>query len=296
MRAATEVNSGTMSLDYEALLANEQADLPFTYTEQQTILYALSVGMSRQALDPKELNYTFEGNSWLKPLPTQASVLVPDPFPADLGWDFANVLHCEQRLSLFRPLPPAADLKVSKRIAAIHDLGRKKGAMLYFEAEGRLAADDTVLFSSGSSVLARGDGGFGGGRGEVPVPHRVPDREPDMACQLPTDLSQALLYRLNGDSNPLHADPALAARAGFQRPILHGLCTYGIACHAILKTVLDYDHTLIGEFDARFSSPVLPGDTIATDIWQDGNVVSFQCRVVERNVIVIRNGRCSLRI
>lgn len=103
------------------------------------------------------------------------------------------------------------------------------------------------------------------------------------------------MYRLNGDLNPLHADPALARRAGFERPILHGLCTYGIACHAILETVLDYDYTLIAEFDARFSSPVLPGDTIATDIWQDGNLLSFRCRAVERDLTVIKNGRCLLR-
>ena len=284
-----------MALNYKALIGREQVDVPFRYTEEQTMLYALSVGMSRDSLSPRELNYTYEGNAWLKSLPSQASVLVPNAFPADLGWDFRHVLHCEQRLSIFRPLPPAACLKVNKRIAAIHDLGKDKGAMFYFEAEGRLASDDTALFASGSTVLARADGGFGGLRGELPQPHRVPAREPDMACQLPTDSHQSLLFRLNGDMNPLHADPALAAAAGFQRPILHGLCTYGIACHAILKTVLDYDHTLIVEFDARFSSPVLPGDTIATDIWQDGNVLSFQCRVVERNVTVLRHGRCLLR-
>ncbi len=284
-----------MSLDPEKLLRRTEKSLPLSYTEKDVILYALSIGLARNALDMRELRYAFEGGNRLMTIPTFASVLIPDMFPPDLGWDFEQVLHCEQRLAVYRPLPPAADLKVDKRIAAVHDLGTGKGAMLYFEAEGRLASDDTVLFSSRSTLLARGDGGFGGTRGDSPPPHRVPDREPDLACQLKVDSNQALWYRLNGDFNPLHADPELATRVGFQRPILHGLCTYGIACHAILKTVLDYDSTLIAEFDARFSSPVLPGDTIATDIWQDGNVISFECRVVERNVTVIRHGRCLLR-
>ncbi len=284
-----------MTFDPEKLLARAESDLALTYTEKDAILYALSVGLARDALDSRELRYVYEGSGWLMTMPTFATVLIPDLFPPDLGWDFEKVLHCEQRLSVYRPLPPAAAIKVDKRIAAIHDLGKGKGAMLYFEAEGRLASDDTVLFTAGSTLLARGDGGFGGSRGDAPTPHRVPSREPDLACQLTTTSNQALLYRLNGDRNPLHADTGLAAAAGFQRPILHGLCSYGVACHAILKTVLDYDYTLIAEFDARFSSPVLPGDTIATDIWQDGNVISFECRVVERNVTVMKHGRCLLR-
>lgn len=284
-----------MTLDYDALVNRAQEDIPLAYGEKDAMLYAISIGLGRDGPNPRELGYVYEGSGWLRTLPTFATVLIPDMFPPDLGWDFSKVLHCEQRLSVHRPLPPAAELKVNKRVAAIHDLGKSRGAMLYLEAEGRLASDDTVLFSSESTLLARGDGGFGGTRGESPTPHRVPDREPDLACQLKTDANQALLYRLNGDFNPLHADPGLAARTGFPRPILHGLCTYGIACHAILKTVLDYDETLIAAFDARFSSPVLPGDTIATDIWQDGNIVSFECRVVERNVTVVKHGRCVLK-
>ena len=283
-----------MSFDPDALLSRQETDLPFNYSETAAILYALSVGFGRDPVDRRELDYVYEG-SWLKTMPTFASVLIPDMFPPGLGWDFEKILHAEQRLSIYRPLPPAATLRVDKRISAINDLGKDKGAMLYLEAEGRLASDDTVLFTSGSTVLARGDGGCGGGRGDAPTPHRVPSREPDLACELSTDAGQALLYRLNGDLNPLHADPVLARRAGFDRPILHGLCTYGVACHAILQTVLDYDHTLIAEFDVRFSSPVVPGDTIATDIWQDGNLISFQCRAVERDITVLKNGRCLLR-
>jgi acyl dehydratase len=144
--------------------------------------------------------------------------------------------------------------------------------------------------------MARGDGGFGGPSGTGPRPHRPPQRDPDLSCDLSTRQDQALLFRLTGDRNPLHADPALASRAGFDVPILHGMCTYGVACRAILKTICDYDYTLIESFEARFTAPVLPGDTITTDMWQDGNVVSFRCSVKERDVIVLRNGKCTLAV
>ena len=133
--------------------------------------------------------------------------------------------------------------------------------MLY-EAEARLAKDDTALFKIGNTIMARADGGFGGPRGMGPSPHRPPRREPDLSCDLDTRSDQALLYRLNGDRNPLHADPLLARRVGYPVPILHGLCTYGVACHAILKTICAYDYTLITGFDARFSAPVLPGEVM----------------------------------
>jgi len=283
-----------MALDYEELLAGSVNDLPVTYSDVDTMLYALSVGVGCDPLDQKQLRYVFEQGKPLKTMPTLATVLVPDMFPPDLGWDYSQVLHVEQRLQLYRPLPPRAELKVDKRVAAAYDRGEGRGALVLFEAEARLAADDTVLFTLGNTVMARGDGGFGGPKGSAPAPHRVPRREPDLSCELDTRADQALLYRLNGDRNPLHADPALAREAGFEVPILHGLCTYGVACHAILQTICDYDHTLISGFDARFSAPVLPGDRIRTDMWQDGNVVSFTCSVAERDTVVLKNGRCTL--
>lgn len=285
-----------MALNYDKLLETAILDLPFSYRDVQTMLYALSVGVGRDPLDVRELPYVFEGGPVLKTLPSFATVLVPDMFPPDLGWDFSQVLHAEQRLQLFRPLPPAADLLVNKRIVDAFDRGPSGGAMVLFEAEARLAKDDTVLFTLGNTIVARGDGGFGGPNGKGPAPHRVPRREPDLTCSLATRPDQALLYRLNEDRNPLHADPALARSAGFDQPILHGLCTYGIACHAILRTICEYDHTLISGLDARFSAPVLPGDTIATDMWQDGNIISFQCRALERDVVVLRNGKCTLTV
>jgi acyl dehydratase len=122
----------------------------------------------------------------------------------------------------------------------------------------------------------------------------VPDRAPDLVHQSITRPDQALIYRLNGDRNPLHADPEAAKRAGFPRPILHGLCSYGVACHALLAAVCDYDATRIRSFDVRFTSPVFPGETLATEIWIDGDVASFRCTVPERRVIAINNGRAQL--
>jgi len=285
-----------MTLIYDELMATKVVDLPFSYSDTESILYALSVGLGRDPRNPKELLYVYEQDVQLRTVPSFASVLVPDMFPTDLGWDFSRVLHSEQRLQLYRPLPPTADLLINKRVSAAFDWGPRKGAVILFEAEGRLASDDTVLFTLGSTVMARGDGGFGGPPGKGFKPHRAPRREPDLSCDFKTRDDQALLFRLTGDRNPLHVDPARAAKAGFAAPILHGLCTYGIACCAILKTICDYDYTLIAGFEARFSAPVLPGDTITTDMWQDGNIVSFRCTVKDRDSVVLRNGRCTLSV
>lgn len=285
-----------MALDYDTLMSKVETDLPFSYTDADSMLYALSVGMGTDPLDERELDYVFEQGASLKTVPTLATVLVPEMFPVGLGWDYSQILHSEQRLRLFRPLPPSADLLINKRVVDAFDRGSRGGALILLEAEGRLASDDTVIFNMGCTIVARGDGGFGGPRGKGIPPHRPPHREPDLSCDITTRADQALLYRLTGDRNPLHADPKRAQEVGFERPILHGLCTFGVACRAVLQTICDYDYTLVEEFDARFSAPVLPGDTITTDMWQDGNVVSFSCRVKERDALVLRNGKCTLAV
>jgi len=285
-----------MTLQYDELMARSVDDVPFNYTDADAMLYALAVGMGRDPMNERELPYVHEQGKPLQTMPTLATVVVPDMFPPDLGWDYSQVLHSEQRLQLFRPLPPAAELLINKRIVDAFDRGPNRGALIILEAEGRLATDDTVLFTNTSTIVARGDGGFGGPDGKGLPPHRPPRREPDLSCDLETRTDQALLYRLTGDRNPLHADPAVAAGAGFDRPILHGLCTFGIACKAVLQTICDYDYTLIEGFEARFSAPVIPGDTITTDMWQDGDVISFTCRVKDRDALVLRNGKCTLAV
>lgn len=285
-----------MALNYDEVMSKSVYDIPFSYTDTETILYALSIGLGQDPLNTKELPYVYEQGGQLQTVPTLSTVLVPDMFPPDLGWDYSQVLHAEQRMHLYRPLPPAANLLIDRKVVDVFDRGPNRGALFLLEAEGRLASDNTVLFSLGCTVMARGDGGFDGPSGKGPLPHRSPKREPDLSCDIGTRQDQALMYRLTGDRNPLHADPVRAAAVGFERPILHGLCTFGVACNAVLKTICDYDCTLIEGFDARFSAPVMPGDTITTDMWQDGNIISFRCSVKERDSVVLRNGKCTLKV
>jgi acyl dehydratase len=141
-----------------------------------------------------------------------------------------------------------------------------------------------------ASQFARGDGGFGGPSEGQPEPHKIPNRAPDMTVDITTRPDQALLYRLCGDRNPLHSDPEFAKRGGFDRPILHGMCTYGLSCRAVLQTYADYDPNAFKRHAVRFSSPVFPGETVSFDLWKDGNVVSIEGKVKSRNVTVIRNG------
>ncbi len=284
-----------MPIDYDALMATQVHDESCEYNDKDALLYALAVGFGSNPLDGKELPYVFEGAS-LKTVPTLASMLLPSTFLDDCGWDYDRVLHGELRVELYRPLPPSAKLLANRRVTAVYDRGAKRGAKIHVESDVRLASNDTALFTLGNTLLARGDGGFGGSRGQDPVPHRLPKRAPDLVCDLPTRPDQALLFRLCGDRNPLHADPELAARQGFDAPILHGRGTCGVACRAILKTICDYDFTLISGFNVRFSAPVYPGDLISTEMWQDRNIVSFRCIVRARNAVVINNGKCTLAV
>ena len=145
------------------------------------------------------------------------------------------------------------------------------------------------------TTFCRGDGGFGGPPRESPPVHKIPDRAPDIVCDLGTRPEQAMIYRLSADLNPLHIDPDVAKAAGFPKPILHGLGTFGVVGHALLKTVCDYDPTRVKSFGGRFSSPVFPGETIRTEFWVDGNVVSFRALVAERNIVAMNNGRAEVR-
>ncbi|MBI5322098.1 MAG: MaoC family dehydratase N-terminal domain-containing protein [Bradyrhizobium sp.] len=265
----------------------------FVYGERETMLYALSVGMGQDPLDARELPFVYEG-AGLRAVPTMAVVLASTGIIRRLGIDFAKILHGEQRLTLHRQLPVAGELLANSRVSAVYDKGAGKGAVLLLETTARLAADDLPLFSFVMTIMARGDGGFGGPQGSGPEPHQLPDRPPDHIKAFKSRPEAALLYRLNGDRNSLHADPKAASRAGFDRPILHGLATYGIACRALLRGACDYDSGRMRSFDARFSAPVYPGDEIVTDIWRDGDTVSFRCRVPARDAVVLNNGRCLL--
>lgn len=265
----------------------------FQYGDRETMLYAIGIGMGRDPYDENELPYVFEKGE-LKTVPTLATVLTRVPLLKDCGYDYTKVVHGEQRLTLHRPLPPQGELITDACVTEAYDKGQGRGAVIYTEIKVRSAANNEPMYTLASTTFARGDGGFGGPSGSGPEPHRIPERKPDLSLPLETRKDQALLYRLSGDRNPLHADPDLAKRAGFPVPILHGLCTYGTACRAVLQAVCSYDHKRIIGFDVRFSAPVYPGESIVTDMWVDGRIVSFRSRVPERDVVVINNGKCTL--
>jgi acyl dehydratase len=292
-----------MPIFYPDILQQVTPPRKFSYSERDAMLYALGIGLGADPLNERELPFVYEKG--LKVVPTAATVLStgapgsrPSPeVPAGLRLstlDVVKVLHGEQTVELHRPLPPSGSFTIMSRTMGAYDKGAGRGAVVVNETtwtdeEGMRVATLT------SSAFARGDGGFGGPSIGAPEPHIRPGRLPDLSVDVATRLDQALLYRLNGDYNPLHADPASAARAGFAKPILHGLCTYGLTCRAVLEAIVDYDSVAIASHQARFSSPVFPGEVVTVDLWRDGLIISFEARVKARDVVVIRNGKTVLR-
>ena len=205
-----------MALNYERLMGLKLDGTRFRYTDRETMLYALGIGMGADPLNEDELPYVFEQPK-LKTVPTMASVLARVPLLKDCGYDYTKVVHGEQRLTLHRPLPAEGELIADARVTAAYDKGAGKGAVIHTETAVR-TADGQPLFTQLSTTFARGDGGFGGPAGSGPAPHAIPARQPDATVTLATRKDQALFYRLNGDRNPLHADPALARRVGWATP------------------------------------------------------------------------------
>jgi acyl dehydratase len=181
------------------------------------------------------------------------------------------------------------------RVLDVVDKGTGKGALVYAERTVTDKQSGALLATVTQTMFCRGDGGFGGPPRESEPPHPIPERAPDVTVDLMTRPEQALIYRLSGDRNALHADPEVAHKAGYQRPILHGAATFGIAGHAVLKGVCDYDPDRIVAIGCRFSAPVVPGETIRTEIWRDGRIASFRSRIVGRDAIAVNNGRAELR-
>jgi len=279
-----------MPIDADALLRHEVPDVRQRLTAQDAVLYALSVGLGQDPLDLRQLDFV-DHHRPLRALPFMAVVLGhPGFWLADprTGVDAVRLVHGEQGIVIHHPFPIGGEIVGRTRVTGLVDKGPGRGALLYTEKRLADAADGTLLATATATVFLRGDGGFGGPSGLVRPPHPMPATAPDHVVDLPTRPEQALLYRLNGDDNPLHADPAVAKAAGFPRPILHGLCTLGVVGHALLRTLGDYDPARFQALDLRFSAPVFPGETIRTEIWQDG---AFQARVVERDVLMVSNGR-----
>jgi|SRR5690554_990937 len=285
-----------MAIDYDHLINLPIPDTEQSYSHKDCILYALSLGYGEDPLDRHQLPYVFEKN--LKAAPTMGVVLAhPGYWPKtlDTGLDWVRIVHAEQALELHKPLPPEASVTGKSRIVDIVDKGAEKGALITYERRILDAGTQEPICTITQTMIARGDGGFGGPQKSAPRPPAPPEREPDMSVTQRTPENMALLYRLNGDWNPLHADPDVASNAGFDRPILHGLATWGIAGRAILGEACNYDSNRIKYLFGRFTAPAYPGDTLRTDIWQDGLEVFFRVTAIERDKIVINNGRVELR-
>ncbi|MCV7056353.1 MaoC/PaaZ C-terminal domain-containing protein [Mycolicibacterium gilvum] len=255
-----------MPIDPGALGASTPPAI-FRWTDRDTLLYALGVGAGTD-----DLAFTTENSHDVtqQVLPTYA-VIACSPFAAitKIGsFDFSRLLHGSQRIRVFSPLPAAGALSVVSEVADIQDKGEGKNAVVMLKGTGRDPDTGAVVAETLTTLVLRGEGGFGGQPGSRPTAPPVPDREPDARVSLPTREDQALIYRLSGDRNPLHSDPWFAQLAGFRRPILHGLCTYGVAGRALVSELGGGDATRITAIAARFVAPVLPGDTLTTSIWR----------------------------
>jgi acyl dehydratase len=284
-----------MAIVYDKLLALDIPAVEHVYDPKDVMLYALGLGLGQDPMNEDELAFVYEKN--LKVLPTFALVQGYSPYwlrnPAT-GVNWTKVVHGEQGLRLHKPVAPQGTVIGKTRIVEVIDKGEGKGALVFSERRVTDKASGELLATLTQTTFCRADGGFGGPKREAPSPHALPERAPDIIYDLPTRPEMALIYRLSGDINPLHAEPEFAKAAGFPRPILHGLATFGVAGHALLKSLCGYDPARLAAIAGRFSAPVFPGETIRTEIWRDGAVASFRARVLERDVVAINNGRADI--
>lgn len=282
-----------MALDPEKLKALPFREIRHAYAAKDSILYALGVGLGLDPLDEDQLRFVDETK--LLALPSLATVLA---YPGswmremDSGITWQQVVHGEQSMQIHKPLAAAGEIIGLTRISEIVDKGAGKGALVSAEKSLKDAATGEPIATLTQVIFCRADGGFGGAPTGSRQPHVLPDRSPDVTVTVPTSPQSALIYRLSGDRNPLHSDPALARSAGFERPILHGLATYGAACFALQSALCGNDPHKVREMHVRFSAPVMPGEAIDIDIWRgerDG-IASFRARVAARNATVLNNG------
>ncbi|AEG51414.1 3-alpha,7-alpha,12-alpha-trihydroxy-5-beta-cholest-24-enoyl-CoAhydratase [Sphingobium chlorophenolicum L-1] len=280
-----------MTIDPAYLLGLPPRITHHNLTRRDTILYALGVGAGHDPDDRSELSFVYEDG--LQALPTMPVVLAYPGFwqkEPSYGIDWKRLLHGEQSVTLHAPLPVEGELRGETTIDMIVDKGADKGALLY--ASRRIYDSANLLLATVRQVsFLRGDGGCGGPGGQPIPPHPIPERPCDATATLQTRPEQALLYRLSGDYNPLHLDPVVAAEAGLPRPILHGLCTFGVAGRAVLKLLCGNDSSRLKRLDCRFTAPTFPGDAIRVSVWREGpGRAAFQADVPGRNVLALNNG------
>jgi acyl dehydratase len=283
-------------IDYHVVKSWKFEDVRYEYTARDSMLYALSVGLGAEPTDRGQLRYVYEKD--LHAVPTIATVMgAPGAWWRDprTGANALKLVHGEQSLRLIRPLPAQGCLIARNRVHSLSDKGEGRGAIgvvlrdLIDDGTGELVAQ------SRNVSFLRGDGGFSACSGvSDPLPDPLPPLPKcpaELVIDIPSLPQAALIYRLTGDLNPLHADPEIAAAAGFSQPILHGLCTYGMACHAVLRTALSYDATRFRGIAARFTAPVYPGEEIRFELWRaDARTLRLRARVMARDAIVLDNG------
>ncbi len=277
-----------MPVNPEALGAQSEPH-ESSWDSKDCLLYALGVGAGASDPTGAELDFTTENTAGVdqQALPTMSVVLGGSPPDSPLGklgqLDYAQMVHGEQAIQLHKPLPVSATVRSTSKIAGIYDKG--KAALVVLETTAVDLADEEPLFTNTSKLFFRGEGGWGGDRGPA-NPVSIEDRAPDHVVSYKTRTDQALLYRLNGDRNPLHSDPAFAAMAGFPKPILHGLCTYGFTGRALLDTMCKGDSTRFRAMSGRFTSPVMPGDSLDVHIWEvDASTAHFRTFANDRLVL-----------
>lgn len=290
-----------MAIDYHKIRNWAFKDVEQTYSWKDSAIYALGCGYGHDPLDEKQLRFVYEGRGDQLAAPTMPVVLATHGFwvkEQNSGIDWVKVLHGEQSLRIHKPLPASGTVIGTMKVTGLVDKGAGKGAIMVQERSVIDKATGDVLATLEHLTFCRGDGGFSdtpgnGPKGGDPAPAAkpaTPDTAPHLTCDLPTMPQAALLYRLCADLNPLHADPQVATAAGFRAPILHGLASFGVVGHAIVKSCCDYDPSRLKSIGLRFASPVYPGETLRTEMWRDGNRVQFRVRAVERDIVVLSHG------
>lgn len=274
---------------YDELLSFEFPEFRQTYSERDTILYALGVGAGRDPLDEGELRLVYEKE--LVAIPSMAVTLAyPGFWYRDLepGLDFVRTLHGSEHFKIHRPLPVSGSVVARPKIVAIHDKGEGRGSLVVSRRDIFDSGTGDLLATVSQTAFCRGDGGLGGPVVPAPEAREIPNEAADLVIDLPIMPQAAMIYRLSGDYNPLHVDPDFARSAGFQRPVLHGLATYGNICRELMR-LSDTDSII--EMDCRFTGPVFPGEKLSLHVWQTGKTALFRSFVGERRVI--DNGFCN---
>ncbi|MBT8086151.1 MAG: hypothetical protein HKN35_09310 [Woeseia sp.] len=276
------------------LLAASIDNVGREYADRDVMLYALGIGFGQHPSDKREIDFIYDGRG-LKTIPTMAGLLVDSEFLAKHELDLTRVSLAEQKLDLYRPLPAAAELQCDSRVAQVLDHGKQAGLSIIVESEARMTRDSTVLFTL-SRTLVTEPGNLRGPEGAGPTPHALPARDADLTCELSGSPTLPYLFRLSGDRDARYVEDAVARSQGLPRAPLPEQCVAGISCRAILKTICEYDATLIAGYDLCFKGALFPNETLVTEMWQDRNIVSFRCSVPQRNATIIDNGKCTLAV